>query len=348
MNPEFRRGFDALRLARDLHPEEQTASATFEAAADIARHAARDCLPLGIAIVMHLYPLCTLRWVPLPWWSAASRRRARLLRVVDSGSLILANAGSERAAGAQAQLTVTRAREGVRICGSFDYVSLAHVADIVLFSAPYEDHAVFCAADLRADSVRIGDSRFKGSMRLSDTCSVTFDNHLVTADRCIGIPTSSALQCMAQYQRGWFQLLLAQGYLARIERLRDVYRLPLAIEQTASLNELAQLRDYALRLLDEATHPRAVQSMARVADAVKLRVSLLAQATAAAVRELDAAAATELEFIQRQPTSDDRIIASLAASLRQSQGCKSDGSTLKLAGLRAAALSDTGLTNIAI
>ena len=54
----------------DLHPAESTAAATFEAAAQTARSVAVDCLPLGIALVMHLYPLCALRCVPLPWWSA--------------------------------------------------------------------------------------------------------------------------------------------------------------------------------------------------------------------------------------------------------------------------------------
>jgi alkylation response protein AidB-like acyl-CoA dehydrogenase len=348
MNPDFRRGFEALRLARNLHPEEQTASATFEAAAETTRHIAQDCLPLGIAIVMHLYPLCTLRWVPLPWWSAAGRRRARLLRAVDSGSLVLANAGSERAKGAPAPLTVIRTRDGVRITGSFDYVSLAHVADIVLFSTSCEDQTVFCAADLRCGSVSIGESRFQGSMRLSDTCSVTFDDHLVRADRCIGIPTASALECMSQYQRGWFQLLLAEGYLARIHRLHSAYRLHCPAERIASFNELAQLREYSLRLLDEAARPDAILSLAAVADAIKLRVSLFAQATAAAVRKFDATAAAELEHIQRQPTSDDRILASIAANLRQTQGCKSDGSPAKRAGLHAGAISDTGLSNIAV
>ena len=39
-------------------------------------------------------------------------------------------------------------------------VSLAHVADLVLFSAPTtEGQQVFCIADLRAESVRVGSPR---------------------------------------------------------------------------------------------------------------------------------------------------------------------------------------------
>lgn len=312
----FRRGFGRLRRELQLHPAESPASVTFESAALTARTVAVDCLPLGLALVMHLYPLCALRCVPLPWWSAANRRRSRLLRAVDRRALILANAGSERAAGAHEPVTLSRVRTGIRIDGTYDYVSLAHVADVVLFSAPFASggNAVFCAADLRADSVRIGASRFGGSMRLSDTCSVTFVNHVVPADRFIEIPGDSALQCMAQYQRSWFQLLLGESYLARIERLHQQWRLPRPIEQRASLNELAQMREYSLRLLDDAESPQAVQSLSRVSAAMKLRISWLAQATAAAVRNLDEVAANELGYFRRQPTSDERILESLGAA----------------------------------
>ena len=312
----FRRGFGRLRQELQLHPAESPASVTFESAATTARAAAVDCLPLGIAIVMHLYPLCALRCVPLPWWSAASRRRARLLHDVDSRALILANAGSERAAGAHEPVTLSRTRGGIRIDGTYDYVSLAHVANVVLFSAPLAGagSTMFCAADLGADSVRIGASRFGGSMRLSDTCSVTFADHVVPTERFIEIPSDSALQCMAQYQRSWFQLLLGESYLARIEHLHRKLDLPRPLEQRASINELAQLREYSLRLLDDAESPRAIESLSRVTAAMKLRISWLAQATAAAVRSHDDAAANELGFFRRQPTSDDRIIESIGAA----------------------------------
>jgi hypothetical protein len=245
-------------------------------------------------------------------------------------------------------VTVTRTRSGVRVTGRYDYVSLAHVADVVLFSAPYEGHAIFCAALVRDASVRIGDCQFKDSMCLSDTCSMTFDEHFVPADRCIDIPTASSWQCMAQYQRSWFQLLLAESYLARIERLQHTYRLPGTVEQIASVNELARLREYALRLLDESDRSCAAMSLGHVAEALKLRVSLLAQATSAAVRGFDATAAAELEHIKRQPTSDDRIIEKIAANRRQIQGCKKDGSTSSFATSRARAQSDTTRTRIAV
>jgi alkylation response protein AidB-like acyl-CoA dehydrogenase len=324
---EFRRGFDRLRPSLTLHPEEQNAPAMFEAAAETARTACAECLPFGLALVMHLYPLCAVRCVPLPWWSAASRRRARLLHAVDSGGLLLANAGSERAAGAHEPVTLSRTRGGILVDGTYDYVSLAHVADVVLFSAPFEHAALFCAADLHGDSVRIGASRFTGSMRLSDTCSVTFDRHFVPTHRCIEVPTAPALQCMAQYQRSWFQLLLAEGYLARIERLHRQWGLPRSIEQLTSLNELAQLREYALGLLEKSAAVKAVESLARVSATIKLRVSLLAQATAATVSTFDDTSAHELGFLKRQPTSDERILALIRAA--DTGACKKTGNPVR-------------------
>ena len=295
----------------DLHPAAPTAAGTFEAAASIARAVAADCLPLGLAVVMHLYPLCALRCVPLPWLSAVNFRRSRLLRVIDRRSLILANAGSERAAGAHSPVTLSRTRDGIRVDGTYDYVSLANVADIVMFSAPCGDCTIFCAADLRSESARIGPSRFAGSMGLSDTCSVTFADHHVPVDRYIVVPNEAALNCMALYQRSWFQLLLGESYLARIERLRCQWGLARSPADIAGLNELTLLREYALRLLNAATAPRAVESLSRVSAAMKLRISWHAQSIAAALQSLDETSATELSYFKRQPTSDDRILRSI-------------------------------------
>ncbi len=312
---EFRRRFGRLRAEHNLHPAEATAAATFEAAAHTARTVAEDCLPLGIAVVMHLYPLCAMRCVPLPWWSLANLRRTLLLRDIDRHSLILANAGSERAHGAHAPVKLTRRRGGIHVDGVYDYVSLANVADIVLFNAPLagSDFTLFCAAELRSESVRIGGSKFPGSMRLSDTCSVTFENQRVPANRFLVVPGESALQCMAQYQRSWFQLLLGESYLARIAHLRCQWDLPRPVQQIAELNELACLREFALRLLDDAASPGAIESLARVTAAVKLRVSWLAQATATELHGVDGASANELGYLRLQPTSDERILRSIGA-----------------------------------
>jgi len=308
--------FAALAAKANLHPDGKTPAALFEAAATTARSVAAECLPLGLAVVMHLYPLCAMRCVPIAWWTTANLRRVKLLRAIDSRALILANAGSERAAGAHSPVRVSRSPDGVLVNGTFEYMSLANVADIALFSAPLDgsESSVFCAADLRHPSVRIGPNRFGGSMRLSDTCSVHFHDHRVPTDRCIEIPNASALQCMAHYQRSWFHLLLGEAYLARIEALHRERGLPRVPEYIASLNELAFLQKYSLCLLNEASSPGTVDSLARVTAAMKLRISWHAQACAVALRGVDDVSASELGYLRLQPTSDERILQSLSVA----------------------------------
>jgi alkylation response protein AidB-like acyl-CoA dehydrogenase len=309
----YRRGFDRLYTEYDLHPDDATPAATFESAARVARDIAGQCLPLGLALVMHLYPYCALKCVPLPWWSPGSLKRGRLLRDIQDGGLVLANAGSERVVGAPSPVRLTRTHDGVLVNGTYDYVSLAHVADLVLFHVD-DGQSVFCAAEVLETSVRIGPGRFSGSMELSDTCSMTFENHFVPEECLVMLPTTSTLRCMTQYQRSWFHLLLAEAYLARIEHLQRQWDLARPAEWLASLNELAFLRKYSLCLLDDASTPSAIDSLARVTAAMKLRVSLMAQATAGDIRQRDAAAAHELGFIRRQPTCDEKILQGLAVS----------------------------------
>ena len=74
------------------------------------------------------------------------------------------------------------------------------------------------------------------------------------------------------------------------------------------------MREYSLRLLDDSASPQAVESLSRVTAAMKLRISWLAQSTAAAMGRLDETAANELGYFRRQPTSDERILKSIGAS----------------------------------
>jgi len=276
----YRDGFKRLRSQMEMYPVSgRRASVIFESAAQTASSLAAGCLPLGIAVAMHLYPLCVLQCMPLPLLSFARFQRAMLLRTIRNRSLILANAGGERTGGACHSLVACQDAEGIRIDGTFEYMSLASVADVVLFKAPLADSkcTVLCAADLRADSVRIGAWRFSGSMRLSDTSSVTFARHRVPHGQYVLVADDEVLGCTSDYQRCWFHLFVAEMYLARLERLHQVWGLRRSAEQIMSLNELSQLRAYALRLLDDFSSGSDIQPLKRTTSAMKLRVSLMAQ-----------------------------------------------------------------------
>lgn len=332
----YREGFTRLRSQLDMYPVSgRQASAVFESAAKTVRALAASCLPLGIAVAMHLYPLCVLQCIPLPLLSFARFQRAMLLRTIRNRSLILANAGGERTRGAHQCLTACQDAEGVRIDGTFEYMSLATVADVVLFQARLanDGSTVLCAADLRAGSVRIGDWRFSGSMRLSDTSSVTFASHLVPHGRYVLTADDDALCCTSDYQRCWFHLFLAEMYLARLERLQHVWGLPRSAEQIMSLNELSQLRAYALRLLDDFSSHSDIRPLKEATSAMKLRVSLMAQSAMASLREREdrtpaeaqqlRADASELGCIKWQPTADEIILRGLGVQSGVQSGIQS-------------------------
>ncbi|MGH8174838.1 MAG: hypothetical protein ACREV5_01085 [Steroidobacter sp.] len=323
----YREAFKRLRLQLTMYPvASPSASATFESAANTVRNLAARCLPLAIAVSMHLYPLCALQCVPLPLLSPARFKRVMLLRTIRSRSLILANAGSERAQGADQPLIATSYEHGIRIDGTYEYVSLASVADIVFFKAKLADSdcAVLCAADLRADSVRIGKWKFSGSMRLSDTSSATFVDHRVPHGRYMLVPNDDRLGCVSDYQRCWFHLFLAEIYLARLAHLQRAWGLSRSADHIVSLNEMSRLREYSLHLLDHFSPGSDIEPLTKTTSALKLRVSLLTQSTVAALRSLDAPTAadarqlasdaSELCFIKSQPTADEKILRSLGVS----------------------------------
>ena len=76
-----------------------------------------------------------------------------------------------------------------------------------------------------------------------------------------------------------------------------------------SLNELSQLRAYALRLLDDFASGSDIQPLKKTTSAMKLRVSLMAQSTMTALGSGEDA--RELGYIKSQPTADEIILRSL-------------------------------------
>lgn len=302
----YRHSFDRLRAELPLYPVGSQPSEVFEQAAATVRSLGATCLPLAIAVAMHLYPFCVLQCVPIPLLSVARLKRALLLRTIRNRSLLLANTGSERTHGSSTPLIATRSTDGVRIDGRCEYLSLSSVADIVLFKAQLagSDYAVLCAADLRASTVRIGRWKFSGPMELSDTSPVTFVGHRVPNGHYLIVPDDAGLGCISDYQRAWFHLFIAEIYRARVEHLG-----------AASGDEVSQLRQQSLRLLDVFSAGTDVGPLLRTTAALKLRVSMLAQATAVALRSQGLAAeAGGLGYIKSQPTADEKILRTFGAA----------------------------------
>ncbi|HKQ14371.1 MAG TPA: hypothetical protein VJT80_13130 [Steroidobacteraceae bacterium] len=305
----YRRSFNQLRSLLPMYPSGSRPSEVFEQAAQAVRSLGATCLPLAIAVAMHLYPFCVLQCVPIPLLSVARLKRAMLLRTIRNRALILANTGSERSSGTTTPPLARRTADGVRIDGRCEYLSLSSVADIVLFKARLEDShdAVLCAADLRASTVRIGPWKFSGEMELSDTSSVTFVDHRVPNGHYLIVPDDAGLGCISDYQRSWFHLFIAEIYLARVTHLRSAWELP---DSGASLSEVARLRQQSLQLLDDFEVGADVAPLTRMTAALKLRVSMMSQMTAAALRGRGLAGqAGGLGYIKSQPTADAKILS---------------------------------------
>src|SRR4029453_2154634 len=149
----------------------------------------------------------------------------------------------------------------------------ATVADVVLFRARLAEGSatVLCAADLRAEAVRIGDWKVSGRRGLSHTSPVTFDRHRVPHGRYVLVADDEVVRCTSDYQRCWFHLFLTDVYLARLQRLHEVWGLRRSAEHSMSLNELAQLRRYALRLLDDFSSSEDRAPLKDTTSAMKLR-----------------------------------------------------------------------------
>jgi hypothetical protein len=199
-------------------------------------------------------------------------------------------------------------------------MSLSSVADVVLLKAVFADGTcALCAADLRGDSVRIGDWKFSGRMRLSDTSSLTFTNHPVPHGRYIRTSANDGMQCVSNYQRCWFHLVLAEVYLARLEHLRRMHRLTQGEPYRTHHERVYSLKARSLHLLDDFSSLDTTPLM-KTTSALKLNVSLLAQTTAAELRSLGtrtsgeaeelSADASELCHMQWQPTADAKILSS--------------------------------------
>ena len=315
---EFRRLRPHLRMYPPS-PESKPA-AVFEVLAHDAREVASECLPLAIALSMHWYPLCVLQCSALPLLSKARLQRVLLLAHIRRRALIVANTGGERSCTPTASVRALRFAKGFVLRGTHEYMSLANVADAVFLKAAIEgeEKDVLCLVNIRGAGVKIGPPRFSGSMRLSNTASIEFDDCPLSRGSYVVLPRSSEVECLTAYQRSWFHLFIAEIYTARILHLCLATGLPMPTEERIARNEIAHLRRYCLSLLDCCDTRASVDLLLRATSTLKLRVSRFAKSASAmlepTIGEQNARLRSdvmELQFISRQPTTDLKLIDSV-------------------------------------
>jgi alkylation response protein AidB-like acyl-CoA dehydrogenase len=189
-------------------------------------------VPLAVGLTMHLYMLCALATIPLLEEAQRVRRRC-FLDFLAENRLIVANSGSDSVHRAnntrQSTTSAMRTAEGLLVNGQKTFVSLATVADLLIFTAELEGRSVSLYTTLKGNpSVQTEESPFGEQMEASGTRSVTIgelrlpEENLVTGDG--GVEHAQA----HQFQRAWFEALIPAVYLgaagAALASARDFCR----------------------------------------------------------------------------------------------------------------------------
>ncbi len=224
-------------------------------------------IPLGVALAMHLYMLCALASIPLTEEKPRSRRR-RFLQLVADRKLIVANSGSDslyRSDNADKSATrAVRCPDGLLVTGHKTFVSLATVADVLMFTAEMEETGVVALYTALKDNpcIRLGDSPFGEAMESSGTRSVTFRGLRLSEDNVVSGVVVEHIAAH-RFQRAWFQALIPAVYLgaaaAALAAARDFAR----NTRSTDGRPLADLDGFAVAFGQQLLHLSATRAVSQ-------------------------------------------------------------------------------------
>lgn len=176
----------------------------------------------GVGAAMHLYMLTAFATMPLSD-AALAERRAAFIDIVRRQRLLIANTGSDSCYrsdnAAQSAAVAVPVDGGYRVNGAKTFLSLADVADLVLFTAEIPGGGLsFFIAPLNCPSIRIGPPHFDAAFPLH-TCSVHFDNLIVPDAMTLAARGGDDTNRLAHaFQRALFQSLISAVYLGAARR----------------------------------------------------------------------------------------------------------------------------------
>jgi alkylation response protein AidB-like acyl-CoA dehydrogenase len=181
-------------------------------------------IPEGVGSLMHIYMLCSIATMPLSDPEQISNRELWLKRISQE-RLLIANTGSERVNRSNnTENTVTQAMAvdgGYVVNGEKNFVSLAEVADILIFNANVKgsEGFAFFIVPFDRSSILIKESCFDESLGLR-TYSIEFKELFV--DQNMVMKTDSQSTSLAfLYQRSWFLSLVSSVYLGAARKALD-------------------------------------------------------------------------------------------------------------------------------
>jgi alkylation response protein AidB-like acyl-CoA dehydrogenase len=176
----------------------------------------------GVGAAMHLYMLAAFATMPIQEARIAERRRAFVAMILAS-RLLLANTGSDaqtRSANAGRSATVAvRVDGGSVVNGTKSFLSLADVADVVIFTAMLDDGSTgFFVAPMNDPAIRIGARHFDAAFPLH-TNSVEFHDLFVPDPMSFAeSPSQAPAGGFHLFQRALFQSLISAVYLGAARR----------------------------------------------------------------------------------------------------------------------------------
>lgn len=223
-------------------------------------------IPLGVALSMHLYMLCAFATLPLAGEGLRARRR-EFLDIVGGGRLIIANSGSDSFHRSDnAKQTATRAvrtTDGILVTGQKSFVSLATVADLLIFTAELEGTGVVSLYTSLKDNpcVHTEGSPFGAEMAPSGTRSIIFRGLRLPEDHVVTGGESAGFSHAHEFQRAWFQALIPAVYLGAAEAALAAARDFLQNTRSPAGARLAELDGFVVAFGQQLLELRAVHAV---------------------------------------------------------------------------------------
>lgn len=193
--------------------------AVLRRAFDTALATGAHSISLGVAAVMHLYMLGAIATYPLAD-QHASLRRAAMLEQIRAQRWLVANSGSDMdVRSANTGLSATTAEmmsDGWRINGHKTFVSMATVADLLVFTATEKASStpISLFAPLHGiEGIRLEASSFPAFLGETGTRSVVMDGLVLPLSNTISGGADAAFGHAHVFQRMWFCALIPAVYL---------------------------------------------------------------------------------------------------------------------------------------
>ena len=217
---EFYNAFKASKLPF-IPCYEKDPKMVYQSCFDVLHELGKISIPVSIALSMHYYVLASMALYPFSKKSKEYWKREMLLQKIKREQLLIANTGSVRTfknALGDKKIVIEKQKDNYYINGEASFMSLAGIADYMVFTAPLPDNdtadkAIFFIP-VATDNIQFSDNAFGDVMQGSFTKTVQFNKVKISSGNVIKLDNVIDERCeILVYQRSWFQSLVPAPYL---------------------------------------------------------------------------------------------------------------------------------------